>query len=171
MVPAFLDALAAPGPHPLLAGHEDTYGRLIGSWRGEVHDFPVGKPPTVHSVEVHFCWALEGRAVQDLWISPARPERGLPGAPAGRYGTTLRMFRPASQDWQVTWISPTSGVRCELVGQRVGERVVQLGLRAERPIRWTFEEITAERFLWQGHVLEPDGVTWRLEAEFRMRRA
>jgi hypothetical protein len=173
MTTAFLDALVAPGPHPLLGDHADTYGRLIGSWEGEVHDFPPGSPATVRSVEVHFCWVLEGRAVQDLWISPRRRERPAPGAPTdlpGRYGTTLRVFRPERGDWHVTWLNPVSGVRCELVGRREGERVVQVGLRAERPIRWTFVELTPERFLWQGHVLEPDGETWRLESEFRMRR-
>jgi hypothetical protein len=70
----------------------------------------------------------------------------------------------------VLWLNPASGTRCELVGRREGDRVLQVGLRDERPIRWTFVEITAERFLWQGHVLEPDGETWRLETEFRMRR-
>jgi hypothetical protein len=168
MTNPFFEALAAPGPSPLLGAHADTYGRLIGSWEGEAHDFPPGAPPTVQAVEVHFAWVLEGRAVQDLWISPPRALRTA--AAAGRYGTTLRVFRPERGDWQVVWLNPVSGVRCELVGRREGERVVQLGLRAERPIRWTFEEIHPQRFLWQGHVLEPDGVTWRLETEFRMRR-
>ncbi len=169
MTHEFPDALAAPGPSPLLGSHADTYGRLIGSWEGEVHDFPRGAAPTVQDAEVHFAWVLEGRAVQDLWLSPPRSERTA--ASAGRYGTTLRVFRPERGDWQVTWLNPVSGMRCELVGRREGERIVQVGLRAERPIRWTFEELTPALFLWQGHVLEADGVTWRLEAEFRMRRS
>ena len=43
MLPQLFDALAALGPHPSLGVHAETYGRLIGSWAGEVHDHtPLG---------------------------------------------------------------------------------------------------------------------------------
>ncbi len=31
-----------------------------------------------------------------------------------------------------------------------------------RVVRWTFSRITQDSLLWQGHILEPDGITWRL---------
>ena len=160
----FVDSLLAPGPHPSLGEDAATYGRLIGSWAGEVHDhLPDG--PRVSRAEIHFAWALQGRAVQDLWITDGpTPERT-------RYGTTLRVFDPARGVWRITWFNPVTGARSELIGTRQGDDIVQFGARDHRPIRWAFRKITPESFLWEGHALDPDGSTWRLETEFRVRRA
>ncbi len=168
----FFEALIAPGPHPSLGPHAETYVPFIGSWTGEVRDYLQDGTRTVGSVEIHFRWVLEGRAVQDLWISPTRAQVGaghrLPER--YRYGTTIRMFRPASSDWQVVWLNPATGTRNELVGRRHGDQVVQIGTRDGTPIRWTFSKITPGSFLWQGHALEVDGSSWRLEAEFCVER-
>jgi hypothetical protein len=166
---AFSAALVASGPHPSLGAHAETYARVIGSWTGELHNHLRGGPPAVSTVEVHFAWALEGRAVQDVWITPAR---GQPPDPAALswYGTTVRLFDPKSESWRAHWLDPVSGFRLELEGRRIGDDIVQLGTRAGRPIRWTFSHIRPTSFLWQGHVLDPDGTTWRLEVEMRLRR-
>ena len=169
---SFPEALSARGPHPSLGAHADTYARLIGSWTGEVHNHMVPGPPAVASVEVHFAWVLDGRAVQDTWITPSRADRA-----AGRdaalhwFGTTLRVFEPATESWRALWWDPEAGFRIELEGRRVGDDIVQLGTRGDRIIRWAFTRITAGALLWQGHVLESDGVTWRLEVEVRLRRS
>jgi hypothetical protein len=164
----WIEALAASGPHPSLGAHAETYGRVIGSWSGELHDHIT---PAVGSVEVHFGWALEGRAVQDVWITPARNERARAGVPAITwYGTTVRLFDPKTESWRSHWLDPVSGLRIELEGRRVGDDIVQIGTRGGRPIRWTFSRIQPESFLWQGHVLERDGATWSLEVEMRLHR-
>lgn len=122
--------------------------------------------------EVHFGWVLEGRAVQDVWIMPARLERPAnPGHIRNRYGTTLRVWDPSIQAWRATWINPVTGARDELIGRRDGQDLVQLGTHSDgTPIRWIFTDITADSFRWIGEALEPDGKTWKLEAEFRCRR-
>lgn len=38
------------------------------------------------------------------------------------------------------------------------------------PIRWSFIDITSNSFRWLGESLNPDGKTWKLEAEFRASR-
>ncbi len=165
------DALAAKGPHPSLGDHADTYGRLIGSWAGTVRVHAPDGSNQESSVEIHFAWVLEGRAVQDTWIAPARPERGPDmRAPRNLYGTTLRVFDPEAQDWKVTWFNPLGGTRCDLVGRRQGDDIVQMGLWKGVWIRWTFSEIRPASFLWRGHMLQPDGVTWRLDSEYRVKR-
>ncbi len=93
-----LEALVSQGPHPSLGAHADTYGRLIGGWRGELQSHLPGHSAPPASLEIHFGWALEGRAVQDVWITPARDQRAvgvtasLP--PLDWYGTTVRVFDP-----------------------------------------------------------------------------
>ena len=170
----FLSSLAAPGRSPEIPESADLYGWLIGDWEFDVCDYPNGAEiPRRSNGEVHFGWVLEGRAVQDVWIMPRRSERTTElGKTGNRYGTTLRVWDPAIQAWRVTWINPVSGSRDELVARRSGDDIVQVGTHADgTPIRWTFTDITADSFRWLGEVLQPDGKTWKLEAEFRARRA
>jgi hypothetical protein len=168
---AFLETLAAKGPHPSLGAHADTYGRIIGSWIGEVRNHMVAGSVPSASIEAHFSWALDGRAIQDVWITPARRERGA-GVKASLdwYGTTLRVFDPKSESWRATWTDPVSQLRIELDGRRQGDDIVQIGTRQGSPIRWTFSQIRAESFLWQGHILDVDGATWRLEVDINFQR-
>ena len=166
-----IEALLAKGPHPSLGVHADTYARIIGSWTGKLSRFQDRKSVASASVEAHFGWVLEGRAVQDVWITPARTERGANAdAAVNWYGSTLRVFDPSTSAWNTTWTDPQSQWRIELVGRRQGDDIVQIGARAGRPIRWTFSEIEPASFSWQGHILSFDGVSWELEVAVKFRR-
>jgi hypothetical protein len=165
-------ALTASARSPGIPESADAYGWLIGSWDLEVRHYGEDVTGLGLRGEAHFSWALEGRAVQDVWIMPRRPERSATlDQTRNTYGTTLRVWDPAIQAWRVTWINPVSGRRDELVGRWSGNRVVQIGTNAAgRPIRWIFSEITPDSFRWTGEALEPDGETWKLEGEFRATR-
>ncbi|TIL41051.1 MAG: hypothetical protein E5Y87_03330, partial [Mesorhizobium sp.] len=57
--------------------------------------------------EVHFGWVLEGRAIQDVWILPAR-NTGAQSS-LGKwsfYGTTLRVYDPGIDAWHIFWSDP-----------------------------------------------------------------
>jgi len=167
-----IESLVATGPHASLGAHADTYGRVIGSWTGELSRFKDGKSIASASVEVHFAWVLEGRAIQDVWITPTRTDRHSSGETGlNWYGSTLRVFEPATGAWNATWIDARSQLRIELVGHRQGDDIVQIGTRGGRPIRWVFSEITAASFTWRGHILSVDGVTWTPEVEMKFRRS
>jgi len=166
-----IETLVAAGPHPSLGAHAETYGRIIGSWLGELALHRDGRRVASASVEAHFGWVLEGRAVQDVWITPARADRQVSsGSALDWYGSTLRVFDPTTNAWNTTWIDPASQLRIELVGRRQGDDIVQIGTRGGRPIRWTFSDITSNSFTWRGHILNFDGVTWALEVEITFRR-
>jgi hypothetical protein len=166
------EALSASGPHRSLGAHAETYGRLIGSWSGEMRNHMVDGPPPTSSIEVHFGWALDGRAIQDVWITPTRADRSAGATGSMRwFGTTLRVFDPTSQSWRAMWWDPESQIRIDLEGRRLGDDIVQIGTRGGRPIRWSFSKIRPESFLWQAHILETDGESWRLEVEIQLRRA
>lgn len=69
----------------------------------------------------------------------------------------------------MAWINPVSGALNTLQGRRGGNRIVLEGMYAGTPIRWSFEDIESDSFLWRGEEKTKDG-DWRLSAEFRLRR-
>lgn len=166
-------ALFTPGRSPEIPESADVYGWLVGSWELEVlHYKAVDVSPLGLTGEVHFAWVLEGRAVQDVWITPRRSDRTAQTAKTNNmYGITLRVWDPAIQGWRITWINPVTGHREEQIGRRIGKDIVQVGARADgTPTRWRFTEITPDSFHWIGESLNADGQTWRLEGEFRAKR-
>lgn len=169
----FLQALRAPQPGVLGGAAQGLYAPLIGDWEGEVVDHLPDGTDRRQSVEMHFAWVLEGRAIQDLWIAPARRDR-LPAespGPGNRYGTTLRVYDPGLEAWRVSWWNPVTGVETRLVGRAVGSRIVQTGADADgRLLRWVFEEIRADRFHWRGEISEDGGLSWHCDTEFFARR-
>jgi len=87
------------------------------------------------------------------------------------YGTTLRVWDPQLQAWHITWINPATGHREEQIGRRSGDDIVQVGARPDgTPTRWRFTEIAPDSFRWIGDALQPDGATWKVEAEFLAKR-
>jgi len=169
----FQSVLAAPGRSPEIPESADVYGWLVGSWDLKIRHYrAVDVSDRGLEGEVHFGWVLEGRAIQDVWIMPRRPER-TPGTDKANnmFGTTLRVWDPAIQAWRITWINPVRGHREEQIGRRIGEEIVQIGARADgTPTRWRYTEMTADSFRWIGEILQPDGKTWKLEGEFLARR-
>lgn len=167
----FAEALLADAPSPQLGEHARDFDWLVGGWDAVVRDIAEDGTVQVSRGEWWFSWVLEGRAMQDVWISPPRAERSVADAPApGRYGTTIRRFDHTAGTWRISWINPANGAENELSGGREGDAIVLLGVAQGRPIRWQFVDIRADRFRWQGYRLEADGVTWRLQAEFDLRR-
>ncbi|CAG4890957.1 hypothetical protein [Paraburkholderia saeva] len=166
------DALVAHGRAAGISEADDAYGWLAGSWELDVLHYRTDVRAQELKAEAHFAWVLEGRAVQDVWIMPRRNGRTPAcGADTTMCGTTLRVWDAALHAWRVTYMNPGSGQRDELIGRRVGRDIVQIGAHADgTPIRWNFTDITRDSFHWTGVALEPDGVTWRLEAEFLARR-
>src|SRR5258707_3050400 len=105
MTTSFLEALGADGPSADRAGKMDLYGRFVGSWDLDVSQFSDDGTERRRTGEWHFGWALEGRAVQDVWIVPPRGElrRGDAAANVNSYGTTLRVYDPDIDAWRIQW--------------------------------------------------------------------
>jgi len=167
----FTDSLRAPGPIPQQAAKMTLYDALIGDWEADVIDYGPDGAKLTGKGEWHFAWVLEGRAIQDVWISPKRSERNSKQAAANRYGTSIRVYDPKNDVWHVTWINPVSGAFNTLDGRKEGDAIVQEGTYNGAKIRWVFDNITPRSFHWRGEVSEDDGRTWRLASEFFGRRA
>lgn len=169
----FFTLLRASGRSPEIPESEDVYGWLVGSWELEVlHYAGIDVSSQRIKGEAHFSWVLEGRAIQDVWIMPVPRDRVQRSDRTNNmYGTTLRVWDPALQAWRIRWIDPVIGYEERQTGTKVGSNIVQVGARADgTATRWRFTEITTDSFHWLGESLKPDGVTWKLEGEFKARR-
>lgn len=169
----FLEALGAGGPAADRAGKMDLYGRFVGSWDLDVMLLRDDGSKRQRKGEWHFGWALEGRAVQDVWIVPPRGElrQGDAAANFNSYGTTLRVYDVSIDAWQIQWTDPVTQNFLQMIGHAQGDDIVQLGTRPDgTPVRWSFSQITPNSFLWRGEVSADGGASWRLQVEFTARR-
>ena len=166
----FTGALISSGSSAELGQAADAFAWLIGGWAGDVKDIDEDGSVRTGTGEWWFSWVLEGRAVQDVWIVPRRAQRMERTQTANnRYGSTIRYFDRKADLWRIVWVNPVSGALSTLQGKRTGNRFVLEGTTGGTPIRWTFEDIESDRFVWRGEERAKSG-TWRLSAEFRLRR-
>jgi hypothetical protein len=169
---AFLDALGADEPAPDRAEKMHLYGQFVGSWDLDVTEFRDDGTTRRRPGEWHFGWALEGRAIQDVWIVPPRGQRpGDAAAHSNRYGTTLRVYDPRIDAWHIQWTEPVGQVYLSMIGRPQGNDIVQLGNAPDGAlIRWGFYHVTPGSFLWRGESSRDNGAIWKRVVEFTARR-
>lgn len=157
---ALIQALVSSAPAADRADKMKLYGWLIGDW---IFDAAVTKDDgTKHQGkgEIHFVWALDGRAIIDVWI--------LPGL---FYGSTLRVYDPALDAWHIHWSDPLKQLYMRQIGRAEGGDIVQLGdIGNGVSLRWRFSDITPDAFRWTGERSLDNGATWHLQADFRVWR-
>ena len=171
-VPQFAGALIGSGPCEGLAEKMHLFGQFVGSWsltwigRGSKND----REPMLG--ELHFSWVLGGRAVQDVWIVPARDQGRGPDPRIGFFGSTIRFYDPSLDAWQSTWIEPFKGRVRRFIGRHDDDDNIVLVSDDDEPcLRWRFTEIGASSFVWLGETSTDRGATWELEEEMRATRA
>lgn len=169
---AMLEALRAAGPSKDLASKLALYGRFVGSWRLEVNSHQGDGSISHAEGELHFSWVLDGTAVQDIWIYPARRLRGsLPSEAWHGYGSTLRWYDPVIDAWHITFFDPSRSLETRQIGRSVGADIIQIGEDCNGLLsRWRFVEITNQSFTWLGGKSWDKGATWALLLEMRARK-
>ena len=167
-----LEALGSAQPNDTLASKLQLYGRFVGSWRLDIDFHPLNAPTCRAEGEWHFSWVLDGKAIQDVWIFPARRLRTASNEPWHMYGTTFRWYDPAIDAWHITWFDPSRPLEMRQIGRAVGADIVQVGEDANGLLsRWRFVEITDQSFRWLGEMSWDKGAAWKLMMEMRARRA
>ena len=173
---AFLTALCATEPAADLAEKLALYGQFVGSWEAEGEAFLPDRTTRRHYWQIHFCWVLEGRAIQDVWITPPRrgPRVGAsqPWGPfTNQYGATLRVYDPTRDAWRVTWIDPATGYRADLVGRPDGDGIFQEGTGSDGAhLRWIFSDVEPRSFRWRAEISRDDGASWHKALELLAHR-
>jgi hypothetical protein len=163
------DATASAQRSPEIPEADDVYGWLVGSWELDVKRYwAADVSPECIKGEVHAAWALEGRAIHDVWIMPRRCDRTVKlDKKRNMCGTTLRAWDSSIRAWQIFWSNPAGDHFERQIGRRSGSDIVQLGVRPDGTVtRWRFTEITASSFHWIGEALAADGQVWNVEGEF-----
>jgi hypothetical protein len=169
---SMLDVLGADGPQSGYSKQMELYGRLVGAWEGSVTVFRRDGSVRTESCEVFAGWVLEGRAIQDVWIAPARRDRTGAGRDASRdmYGTTIRVYAPQTDTWQITWIDPGTGSFDRMEGKVDGDDIVQEYRENGVLWQWRFTDITRDSFRWISQESEDGGSDWVLRNEFHLKR-
>ena len=159
-----IDELGASGAHPSLAGKAALFDRFVGAWDlDSVHHATDGKSTSFRGKWI-FGWVLDGRLLQDVLIEG--DERS-----GRRLGTTLRFYDAKSEQWRGVWIPPSSGNVIVLKGGAEGDRIVLEGKEPGAVLRWSFNDVQRDSFLWRGETSADGGRTWRVEQEMRLKRA
>jgi hypothetical protein len=168
---AMVEALRADDPDPQHRERLMLFGRLVGSWDIEGRSFDEeGKIIKETRGEWHFGWVLEGRAIQDVIISPPLDAR-TPGEASRAYDTAIRAYDPTTDSWRVTVVAPIYNVTVNLIAREHGDEIWLEGPGPlGKPVRWTFSEFSDERVRWQGFALKDDGQTWIRDEEIILHR-
>lgn len=162
-------ALHAPAPYEPLSDQLDLFGRFVGAWDLEWQGTGKDGHDLVVRGELSFGWVLDGRAVQDVWRVPVDPADAL--RMRAFHGTTVRFYDPAIGAWRSTWLDPLNGRVRRFIGRLApcGDIVLE-GLDDDPRERWSFREISPDRFRWVGEASSDGGRTWVVTDEMRARR-
>jgi hypothetical protein len=159
--------LISTGPDPHAPEQLLAFAPMIGSWSLAVENIQPDGSVELTDAEWHFSWGLGGRAVVDVWISPARGATRDPSA--GEWGMTVRFYDPSIGRFRSTWHGPHRGWVIPFLGRVVDD---ELWLEAEHEgmeVRWAFSEICDQSFRWRAEE-RAKGHGWRVRQRFEATR-
>ena len=159
--------LPAMGPHPSLGHHADLFGRFVGTWDAD-YSFIAEDGGVRHSRgEVLFGWILDGYALQDIFLGYPKPGSNE----ERRMVTGVRFVDPKTDKWTVMFTAPSFAVAIRMEGGAEGDRIVLRGRNDQGDsLRWSFNDIKPNSFIWRGETSHDSGKTWRMDEEHRMTR-
>ena len=167
---ALISALRADGPHPSMKDELMLFGQFVGSWDVDVTNILPDGTTRAMKAEWHFGWALQGRAIMDVWICP---RRSLQTAESPyEYGATLRFYDPDIRGWRSTWIGPVRHLVRPFIARKINKEIVLEGSFAAGTLtRWIFHTIESRRFLWRNIESTDGGRTWKEAQRMEAHRA
>jgi hypothetical protein len=164
--------LLATGPAPAHAAEIGQFGRLCGLWETQITYYPTdGSAPRHVEGEWEFAYALEGRAVIDVWQVPSRKAlAGAARAPDQECGLCVRIWDPRLQLWRFTFHGTARGVALQMYARQIGDEIVMERAEGGKLVRWVFSDIGSESFFWRNEASSDGGRSWRREQELRAHR-
>lgn len=157
----FIEALISKEKSSRIPDNHNFFGQLVGEWDFEWVDNHGQERERHVKGEWIFSWILEGTAVQDIFICPSREERQKSKQPDAEYGTTIRIYNPKSQTWDIFY--GCSGQAARLEALKVGDAIVLTEINDQK-MKWIFSNIKDDSFHWQ-NIRTQDGITWKVYGE------
>ena len=163
-------ALGALSPHPSLGGNARVFDQFVGTWDVDCRFHAEDGTKTEFVGEWIFGWILDGRMMQDV-LSGIPKALTSPTPEDRRCGTSLRFFDVKAGEWNVIWFGSRNGYLIRVRGGAVGDRIVLHGDDVDGArLRWSFNDIQADSFLWRGEKSKDGGKAWRVEQEMFLKR-
>ena len=148
----FFEALISDRKSASLPEAFNYFGKLIGSWN---IDYIDNNESLEIQGEWHFSWVLEGMAIQDVII--------LPGY---EYGTSLRLYNPNTNAWDIAYGYTGKIIRLE--ARKQNDKIVLTFVNDERR-KWVFTKIEDYSFHWQ-NITVKENEEWHINAEIFAKR-
>ncbi|TDU87781.1 hypothetical protein EV138_1309 [Kribbella voronezhensis] len=144
-------------PRPEFEQALSPFAPLIGSWDLDVSWYDDdGQVVRETKGEWHFAYALDGRAVADIWITPSRARREVDGD--GEWGLSIRLYDPELNAFRSTWMGPKYALVMTFVGH-TGDNSITLEANEPKSAktRWMFTDLSPTGFNWRNEDEDADG--------------
>jgi hypothetical protein len=151
----FFEALISEGKNEKLPEEFNFFGKLIGSWK--ISYINNNANARKSAGEWHFSWILEGTAIQDV-IVLSKPDEEI--------GTTVRVYNPVSNAWDIAYFFAGKIIRLE--ARKQDGMVVLTHIGNERR-KWVFAKIGDSDFHWQDVTVKENG-KWHINADLYAER-
>lgn len=148
----FLNMLTCDKKSANLPEKFNFFGNLIGSWKIDYID--NSNAHTIHG-EWHFAWVLDGMAIQDIIKLPDF-----------EYGTTLRLYNPATNTWDIAYCYTGKIIR--LTANKQDDKIVLTDINDEHR-KWVFVKIEEDNFHWQDVYVKDYG-EWQIKYDIYAKR-
>lgn len=162
----FIKALVCTQKSNSIPDEQNIFGTLIGEWEFEWIDNHGTEKERHVKGEWIFSWILDGTAIQDVFICPSREERSHNKQPDAAYATTLRIYNPEKQTWDVFY--GCTGDNTRLEARKEGDKIVLTEITSQQ-MKWIFSDITEKSFHWQNNILQEDH-QWKTIGELFAKR-
>jgi hypothetical protein len=148
------ELMVSDEPRPEYAEALRPFAPLIGSWDLDVAWYDeTGAVTRQTKGEWHFAWALDGRAVADVWITPSRAARATDGD--GEWGLSIRIHDPELNAFRSTWMGPKAAFVMPFIAHATDDTITLESQTAST--RWAFTGITGTGFHWRNEDEDADG--------------
>jgi hypothetical protein len=132
------------------------FDRLIGTWDVRYEFTGQDGKAQVSRGQVQYSWILDGKALQEIWISDWETQDLRP------YGTTINFYDPKRGRWTAIWIYPANGMTRVMTGGAVDDGWMLAGLDESGALeRWTTRIAGPDSVVINAEISSDAGKTWR----------
>lgn len=144
---------------------ETLFDRFVGTWDVSYETYDKDGGSRHNSGQVTYSWILDGQALQETWTSDSHLKEPKP------FGTSIIFHDSRRRQWTEVWIYPALGMTTIVTGGLEKGRIVLTGHDADgATLRWSFNDIKTDSFVWRGERSNDDGKTWTVQGENHIQR-